>query len=290
MLQRHPSSAVSASPHGNRAPSSPPRDAYSHSRLGGQPPAGPRRVRGGVVPADVDDRVVPQAVEVGSRAPGVAPVGPLHPDPPRRPRGRAHQLVRRSGQAQAEDGGEAEGLGLGDVARCDHEPLEVVVRDGRRVDAERREVHGVHRALAVAAVAVAGRVPHRERPSGQLGLGNAVPPGGDCGRGRGCGQRRDRGRHVVVVSSRRAAGTVTGHRAELTRRRYAPSARSAQGPSAALRSGQRTLAPRRSGGSPPCRRRPAPGRQGRRRQPAVQAGEQGPCRSPWPRRRRSRDP
>ena len=71
-------------PREHRCRASPPRAAYSHSASVGRRVPVHAAVRRGVVPRDVDDRVVVAPVEIGLRAVRMAPVGAVDLAPPRR--------------------------------------------------------------------------------------------------------------------------------------------------------------------------------------------------------------
>ena len=108
--------------------------------------------------------MVVAAVEVGLRPVGVTPVGALDLAPPLRADDAA-----RVGEVVGEEAGEherpAEPLGLGHVAGGVDERGEAGVADGVGVDAERRQLDDVDRALAVAGYARCVDRPHPERPA-----------------------------------------------------------------------------------------------------------------------------
>ncbi len=127
--------------------------------LGREPSAAPTAVRLGVVPADMDNRVIEHVEICGVRPGRMPPVGALDLAPPWRcsnsPRRR--EVV---GQQPAEHEGPLVSFGERGVAGVVTECGEVGVGHGRRSDRERRQPDLVNRAFPVGFVPVARRCTH----------------------------------------------------------------------------------------------------------------------------------
>src|SRR5690606_4667204 len=95
--------------------------------LGGKASTGPHAVRLRVVPADVHDGMIAQALDAREGPAGAAPVRAAYPDPPGRLGRATEQVLLVGGDGEMEHGGESEHLGLGAVSGGVDEAREVVV-------------------------------------------------------------------------------------------------------------------------------------------------------------------
>ena len=208
----------SSSPQGNAVPAAPPRAAYSHSASVG------RRVPDHAQYATESPHDTwttgwsARSVELGLRAFGVAPVGSHDLPPPRRalhaPGGR--EVVW---EEPAEHERPAVAFGVGLPAGGVDERCELRVGHCAPVDRELRELHVVHRTLAVARVRPLRLVAHPVAATGHRHHAASVGPGAGPGPGTEAGGnilRRGRtGCSRADLAARRAAGVSHGPRVTL---------------------------------------------------------------------------
>ncbi|SDC93830.1 hypothetical protein SAMN05216270_10114 [Glycomyces harbinensis] len=136
--------------------------------LGGQAGARPGAVGQRVVPGDVGDGMLGEAVHIGSGTFGGPPGGALDRAPPRRG-GHARRVLGEGGVEKAvEHEGEAEGLGLGLVAGGPDEGGELRDGDGRGRDPERRQLDASDRPFGVLRSAEAVVGAHEEGAAGEV--------------------------------------------------------------------------------------------------------------------------